>query len=131
MLQTFITAYLELIMLGQLKKGQSVLIHAGASGVGEGHMLCGVPAESLPSTSTLLHVATAWPSLQARLIQSCMAVGRAFRSSRNLLAELLSLDVHHLDTPSPVPSQLCNSWHLLNTSSCQHRVPQPHCLAIT
>ena len=35
-LQTFITAYLELIMLGQLKKGQSVLIHAGASGVGEG-----------------------------------------------------------------------------------------------
>eukprot|EP00891_Asterochloris_glomerata_P009055 jgi/Astpho2/9055/Aster-02714 len=32
--ETFITAYLELIMLGQLKKGQSVLIHAGASGVG-------------------------------------------------------------------------------------------------
>lgn len=34
LLQTFLTAYLELVMLGQLSKGQSVLIHAGASGVG-------------------------------------------------------------------------------------------------
>ena len=43
LLQTFITAYLELIMLGQLKKGQSVLIHAGASGVGKAPMMCGIP----------------------------------------------------------------------------------------
>ena len=42
-LQTFITAYLELIVLGQLKRGQSVLIHAGASGVGEAPIMCGVP----------------------------------------------------------------------------------------
>ena len=33
--QTFLTAYLELVMLGSLCKGQSVLIHAGASGVGK------------------------------------------------------------------------------------------------
>ena len=51
-LQTFITAYLELIMLGQLKKGQSVLIHAGASGVGEALMMCGVPVVLLPMPST-------------------------------------------------------------------------------
>ncbi len=43
MLQTFITAYLELIMLGKLERGQSVLIHAGASGVGEAPLMCGVP----------------------------------------------------------------------------------------
>lgn len=36
-LQTFLTAYLELVMLGGLSKGQSALIHAGASGVGETH----------------------------------------------------------------------------------------------
>ena len=29
------TAYLELVMLGGLSKGQQVLIHAGASGVGQ------------------------------------------------------------------------------------------------
>ena len=34
LLQVFLTAYLELVMLGGLSKGQSVLIHAGASGVG-------------------------------------------------------------------------------------------------
>ena len=34
-LQVFLTAYLELVMLGGLSKGQSVLIHAGASGVGQ------------------------------------------------------------------------------------------------
>lgn len=28
------TAYLELVVLGKLKKGESLLIHAGASGVG-------------------------------------------------------------------------------------------------
>lgn len=32
--EVFLTAYLELIQLGRLKKGESVLIHAGASGVG-------------------------------------------------------------------------------------------------
>lgn len=32
--EVFLTAYLELVMLGGLSKGQSVLIHAGASGVG-------------------------------------------------------------------------------------------------
>ncbi|KAL3144502.1 hypothetical protein ABBQ32_004239 [Trebouxia sp. C0010 RCD-2024] len=32
--EVFLTAYLELVMLGGLCKGQSVLIHAGASGVG-------------------------------------------------------------------------------------------------
>ena len=34
LLQVFLTAYLELVMLGGLSKGQSVLIHAGAGGVG-------------------------------------------------------------------------------------------------
>ena len=34
-LQVFLTAYLELVMLGALSQGQSVLIHAGASGVGQ------------------------------------------------------------------------------------------------
>ena len=34
LLQVFLTAYLELVMLGGLAKGQNVLIHAGASGVG-------------------------------------------------------------------------------------------------
>ncbi len=37
LLQVFLTAYLELVMLGGLSKGQSVLIHAGASGVGKSH----------------------------------------------------------------------------------------------
>jgi putative PIG3 family NAD(P)H quinone oxidoreductase len=32
--ETFLTAYLELIRLGGLQRGESVLIHAGASGVG-------------------------------------------------------------------------------------------------
>lgn len=32
--EVFLTAYLELVMLGGLSKGQQVLIHAGASGVG-------------------------------------------------------------------------------------------------
>ena len=35
LLQVFLTAYLELVMLGGLSKGQSCLIHAGASGVGQ------------------------------------------------------------------------------------------------
>lgn len=34
-MQVFLTAYLELVMLGGLSKEQSVLIHAGASGVGQ------------------------------------------------------------------------------------------------
>ena len=38
-MQVFLTAYLELVMLGGLSKGQSVLIHAGASGVGQHHLL--------------------------------------------------------------------------------------------
>lgn len=33
-IETFITAYQSLCLIGQLKKGQRVLIHAGASGVG-------------------------------------------------------------------------------------------------
>lgn len=32
--EAFLTAYLNLFSLGQLKKGESVLVHAGASGVG-------------------------------------------------------------------------------------------------
>ncbi|MBC7658458.1 MAG: NAD(P)H-quinone oxidoreductase [Chitinophagaceae bacterium] len=32
--EVFLTAYLELVWLGQLQKGQRLLIHAGASGVG-------------------------------------------------------------------------------------------------
>lgn len=32
--EAFLTAYLELVRLGELKQGESVLIHAGASGVG-------------------------------------------------------------------------------------------------
>ncbi len=35
MVQVFLTAYLELVMLAGLSKGQTVLIHAGASGVGQ------------------------------------------------------------------------------------------------
>ena len=33
-LQTFITCYLEIIILGQLREGQSVLIHGAAGGIG-------------------------------------------------------------------------------------------------
>ena len=29
--ETWITAYLELVMLGELKQGQAILIHAGTS----------------------------------------------------------------------------------------------------
>ena len=45
-LQTFITCYLEIVMLGQLKQGQSVLIHGAAGGIGTPALwlsACGVP----------------------------------------------------------------------------------------
>ena len=37
--EAFITAYLELVLLGKLSKGQSLLVHAGASGVGTLHLV--------------------------------------------------------------------------------------------
>ena len=33
-MQVWLTAYLELVWLGKLQKGEDLLIHAGASGVG-------------------------------------------------------------------------------------------------
>lgn len=33
-LQVWLTAYLELVWLGKLQRGEALLIHAGASGVG-------------------------------------------------------------------------------------------------
>jgi tumor protein p53-inducible protein 3 len=33
-MQAWLTAYLELVWLGKLQKGEDLLIHAGASGVG-------------------------------------------------------------------------------------------------
>ena len=68
-------------MLGQLKKGQSVLIHAGASGVGEATMMCSNPVRLLVPCPAhglvLLHFASAWwASTQALLSNAVLHGGR-------------------------------------------------------